>query len=306
MGKERGPETTSSKMSANGHAPSPAPQQKKGFFRRLSLASGGTNSTAQVQPSNKLVNQNREKETQVQGQAYEQLDTRSAQSGYKATGDMKRTKSKDRGFWSRSTKSEFHLVYAMKNTEKKIRRCNSHPTSCEPILQTASSTPSRLIIRPSNSFHTTRFVPWAISEFPNRKPPSPATAAAIIQATAPFRWLQPGGALSPNKTVPSTPNPSASSSVPSDTASAAATADVQTASSIQTFPHAQPDSCACSSDVGFVAFPSFEYYHISCAESGSSRIGSSKVALRISTRWASPRCFWRACVRAGSWTTSEW
>lgn len=118
MGKERGPETTSSKMSANGHAPSPAPPQKKGFFRRLSLASGGSNSTAQVQPSNKLVKQNKERETQIQGQAYEQLNTRSAQSGYKATGDMKRTKSKDRGFWSRGAKSEFHLVYAMKNTEK--------------------------------------------------------------------------------------------------------------------------------------------------------------------------------------------
>lgn len=100
---ERGPKPVS-EMSTNGHAPASVPQQKKGFFRRLSLASGGINSTAQVQPSNKLGKRNKDKETQVQGQAYEQLDVGPAPSGNKIAEDMKRTKSKDRGFWSRGDK----------------------------------------------------------------------------------------------------------------------------------------------------------------------------------------------------------
>lgn len=135
MRTERGPKPTP-EMSTNGHAPAPVPQQKKGFFRRLSLASGGSNSTAQVQPSNKLGKRNKEKETQVQGQAYEQLDAGSAPSGFKVTADMKRTKSKDRGFWSRGDKSKSHLVCAMKNILKDY--VGTTPT---PSLASQSSKP---------------------------------------------------------------------------------------------------------------------------------------------------------------------
>lgn len=117
MRMERGPKPVS-EMSTNGHAPASVPQQKKGFFRRLSLASGGINSTAQVQPSNKLGKRNKDKETQVQGQAYEQLDVGPAPSGNKIAEDMKRTKSKDRGFWSRGDKGESDFVCAMKNILK--------------------------------------------------------------------------------------------------------------------------------------------------------------------------------------------